>query len=74
MNRNEEQTNKTVVAEFATSLRASSAIDALVAANINAEMVSPKWTNKRLPPPKHQVVVSSENAVAAKERLIRKDW
>lgn len=57
---------KKTIATFATMLRASSLCDDLMTeCNILAWWSSPKWTNKKLPPPNVQVSVNELNAERA---------
>ena len=51
-----------IVARFATSLRAASLAEELANAGIPASISQPRWTNKRLPPPKFEVEVAAADA------------
>lgn len=55
------------VATFATGMRAASLREDLTAAGIASIAVQPKWTNKRLPPPRVEVKVAAIDAARAKE-------
>jgi len=57
-----ETASFTTLKRFATSLRASSLIDDLRTVGIEAHTVQAKWTNKKLPPPRIEVVVSAADA------------
>ncbi len=57
------------VATFATGMRAASLREDLAAAGISSIAVQPKWTNKRLPPPRVEVKVAAIDAARAKEVL-----
>jgi hypothetical protein len=58
------------IAKFATSLRASSLAEALYAAGIHSQTTTPKWVNKRLPPPKIEVAVDATDLERAKAILV----
>jgi len=63
----EINTNTAVtVATFATSMRAASLIEDLAAVGIKATSAQPKWTNKKLPPPRVEVRVATADTEAAK--------
>lgn len=53
------------VATFVTGLRAASLVEDLKKAGIAATTVQPKWTNKRLPPPRIAVMVAPADADGA---------
>jgi hypothetical protein len=55
------------VATFATGMRAASLREELAKAGISSIAVQPKWTNKRLPPPRMEVKVAAIDAARAKE-------
>lgn len=57
------------IAEFATGLRAASFTEALADRLIESSTVQPRWTNKRLPPPRIQVLVAETDVEAAKAVL-----
>lgn len=63
------ETSFVVLKRFATSLRASSLIDDLRLVGIRASAVQSKWTNKKLPPPRIEVVVSAADAEARAEAI-----
>lgn len=54
------------LATFVTGMRASSLVEALAVAGIKASAVQPKWTNKKLPPPKIEVLVQDSDLETAK--------
>lgn len=54
-------------AHFATELRASSFLEALDKAGIPAISRTPRWSNKRLPPPRTEVLVKEADAAKAEE-------
>lgn len=56
-----------LLASFATRMRAESLFEDLCKAGIQATIVQPKWTNKRLPPPKVEVLVSEADYERALE-------
>lgn len=43
------------IAKFATAIRAHSLLDYLTRAQVPAQVYQPRWTNRRLPPPKFEV-------------------
>lgn len=53
------------LAKFATAMRASSLLEDLEAAGIGAVSVAPKWTNKKMPPPKAEVKIKPADIEAA---------
>lgn len=55
------------VATFATGMRAASLREDLAKAGISSIAIQPKWTNKRLPPPRVEVKVAAIDAERAKE-------
>lgn len=57
------------LASFATSMRATSLAEDLNTARIAAEIVKPKWINKRLPPPRVEVRIDEADADRAKPVL-----
>lgn len=59
-----------VIATFATGMRAASLVEHLAGKGIAAHAVHPKWTNKRLPPPRIEVLVAPEDVDAAKAAVI----
>lgn len=58
------------LASFATSMRAHSLAEALRAVNIACNVDQPKWTNKRLPPPKVEVHVTEADSAKAQAVLV----
>lgn len=67
-------TNQGVVltlASFVTGMRAASLVEDLEKAGIKSQTFTPKWTNKKLPPPKVAVVVHSSDLKAAKVVLAK---
>ena len=62
-----EATNTKTIATFATGMRAASLIEDLAKAGIEATKFQPKWTNKRLPPPRIEVKVAEADAAAASQ-------
>ncbi len=62
-----------ILKTFATSMRAASLLDDLTAVKLAASLVQPKWTNKRLPPPKVEVWIKTSDEVAAKVVLDKFD-
>lgn len=63
-----------IVMKFALSLRANSLVDHLKANSIESTVTRPKWTNKRLPPPKIEVTVDDEDYPEAKALAAGDDW
>ena len=65
---------KSVVASFATSMRAASCVEWLFRNGISATLFAPAWTNRKLQPPRFQVLVSPENLDAAKSLVTLCKW
>ena len=57
------------LATFATGMRAASLIEDLAKAGIAANAVQPKWTNKKLPPPRVEILVTGTDFAAASSVL-----
>lgn len=57
------------VSTFATGMRAASLIEDLTKAGIKAIAIQPKWTNKRLPPPRIEVKVAESDVPTAAKIL-----
>ena len=55
----------TTIAKYALSLKAANLIEDLEKAGIGARYIQPKWTNKKLPPPKVEVQVKESDVAAA---------
>jgi len=53
------------IATFVTGMRAASLIEDLGKAGIIGQTFQPKWTNKRLPPPRIEVKVAESDVEAA---------
>ena len=66
------KTTDTVIAQFATGLRAASLVEDLATAGITSQTSAPKWTNKKLPPPRIAVTTAPEDAARATE--LYKEW